>query len=112
MENRKPTQDELNLIELLINNSSTKIPSEWKINLRVKDMDDGGMRGLYLFNNLNLKNRRIFGKSISEYHFVDEDGVKVIVSLYLDELGNLFELDIWKTDFTPLKKFPILKGNK
>ena len=38
--------------------------------------------------------------------FTDEDGVKVIASLNVDSDGHLFELDIWKTDFSPLLRIP------
>ncbi|WP_420885213.1 DUF6984 family protein, partial [Candidatus Symbiothrix dinenymphae] len=37
---------------------------------------------------------------------VDEDGVDVIASLNIDDTGDLYELDIWKTDFSPLIKLP------
>lgn len=37
---------------------------------------------------------------------VDEDGVPVEIALNLDTNGNLFELDIWKVDFSPLRRLP------
>jgi len=43
---------------------------------------------------------------ISEHLFLDVDGVTVIASLNIDKDGNLFELDIWKTDYSPLIKYP------
>ena len=49
----------------------------------------------------NVKNR-IFGACISDYQFTDEDGVAVLVDLYIDKMDNLFELDVWKTDFSPI----------
>ena len=73
-------------------------------------MDDGGMGGLVIFSGEeNLKYRQ-FGEQISEYCFLDKDGVTVIASLNIDNKGNLFELDIWKTDFSKLIKFPDLDG--
>jgi len=45
-----------------------------------------------------------FGECAAEYSFVDCDGVQVIASLYLDEHGVPFELDMWKTDFSPLRR--------
>ena len=47
-----------------------------------------------------------FGKCVSEYQFNDVDGVIVIASLYVDNENDLFELDIWKTNYEPLKKLP------
>lgn len=49
---------------------------------------------------------RLFGQQISEYMFKDEDRIDVIALLNVDKNGNLFELDMWKTDFSPLIKIP------
>jgi hypothetical protein len=68
-------------------------------------MDDGGMGSLLLFPNGNIVEGRKFGKQISDLQFIDSDGVEVLASLNTDVDGNLFELDIWKTDFGMLKKF-------
>lgn len=50
-------------------------------------------------------NRRL-GERIAGTQFLDEDGVPVLVSLYLDQEGDLYELDCWKTDDTPLRRIP------
>ncbi|MDR0697788.1 MAG: hypothetical protein LBG28_01000, partial [Tannerella sp.] len=67
----------------------------------VRPMNDGGM-GSILIINKNDESDRIFGEQIGECCFVDEDGIDVVVSLNIDNKGNLFELDIWKTNFSPL----------
>lgn len=103
-QNRKPTSDELRLIKFLVAESSVKLPNNWESQLTVKSMDDQGMGSLFLFQ--SNKNERKFGEQISECTFIDNDGVKVIVSLNVDQYGELFELDIWKVDYTPLIKFP------
>lgn len=33
---------------------------------------------------------------------MDQDGVDVIATLSLDNYGDLFELDVWKVDFSPV----------
>ena len=71
-------------------------------------MNDGEMGGLVIFLDNENEQNRLFGEQISEYHFLDEDGIDVIASLNIDNKGNLFELDIWKTDFSKLLKFPDL----
>ena len=43
---------------------------------------------------------------VSECQFKDIDGVPVIASLYLDKDNELFELDIWKVDFSKLEMIP------
>ena len=82
------------------------MPKDWDKGLLVRSMSDGDMGSLYLFpQGKNLKNR-LFGEQISELQFIDIDGVPVIASLNVDNEGNLFELDIWKTNFEQLKKLP------
>jgi hypothetical protein len=103
---RKPTQQEKRLLEFLIKQSSVNIPYNWEQGLLVRTMDDGGMGSLYLFyEGEDIKDRK-FGKQVSEFQFKDADGVDVIASLNLDDIGVLFELDIWKTDFGKLLKLP------
>jgi hypothetical protein len=106
--NRKPTKEEERLIEFLINLSSKKFPSDWKEKITVRQMNDGGMGGLVIFLDKEIEQNRLFGEQISEYQFMDKDGVDVIVSLNIDKSGDLFELDIWKTDFSRLIKFPAI----
>jgi hypothetical protein len=50
-------------------------------------------------------NRRL-GEKLADLEFSDEDGAVVTVQLNLDNHNNLYELDVWKTDFSPLKRFP------
>jgi hypothetical protein len=38
--------------------------------------------------------------------FIDADGVPVQVGVNLDQRGQLFELDVWKVDFSPRLKWP------
>lgn len=103
---RKPTLKEIKLIKLLINISDLSFPN-WEKNLLVCEMNDGKMGSLKLMNNTLTENSlSVFGKQISEYQFVDSDGVDVMVSLNIDNNNQLYELDIWKTDFSPLNKFP------
>lgn len=106
--NRKPTSQEERLIEILLQKSFLEIPEDWKEGLTVRPMDDGMMGSLYLYpQGKNITDRK-FGKRISDYQFTDVDGVEVIASLHVDSDGDLFELDIWKTDFGKLIKLPDL----
>jgi hypothetical protein len=69
----------------------------------VSNMKDGGM-GSMRFESPK-KNRRL-GGTVAEGQFLDADGVLVVASLNIDQDGNLFELDIWRTDFDSLKRWP------
>ena len=73
----------------------------------VSDMQDGGMGGLFLFPSGIPREGRVFGRQASDYQFLDKDLVDVIATLNLDQFGELFELDVWKTDFSNLIQFPV-----
>lgn len=105
---RKPTHQEMRLLELLISKTSMTLPANWKENLLVRPMEDGEMGSLIIFPDGILDEKRIFGEQISEFQFKDQDGVDVIASLNLDNNGKLFELDIWKIDFNKLIRLPDL----
>ncbi|HEY1259102.1 MAG TPA: hypothetical protein VGF34_07610 [Stellaceae bacterium] len=70
----------------------------------VKDMPDGGMGSLRFKARADRDQR--FGKEIGEVIFTDQDGVTVSAAVNLDNNDELFELDIWKTDSSPLKRYP------
>jgi hypothetical protein len=106
--NREPTIKEEKLLSVLVKRSSIAIPENWRDGLLVRSMDDGKMGSLLLFPQNTLNEDRVFGEQVSDFQFIDLDGVQVIASLYLDNRGNLFELDIWKTNFEELLEFPDL----
>jgi hypothetical protein len=69
--------------------------------LNVQEMSDGGMGSLYFASATENPDERRFGRRIAEIQFNDVDGVPVLVSLNVDKEGDLFELDVWKTNFKP-----------
>lgn len=71
----------------------------------VEDMDDGGM-GSLRFKSWAADSGRRLGRTVAEADFLDEDGVPVSVELNLDEHSQLFELDIWKFDYSPVSRWP------
>lgn len=99
---RKPSHSEIQLLELLIQKAVVNFPADWNHNLLVQPMNDGGMGSLLLLPDGMTTRRRLCGTQVSEHYFTDEDGVEVIASLNVDDEGQLFELDIWKTNFDPL----------
>jgi hypothetical protein len=76
--------------------------------IKVKDMSDGGM-GSIKFHIGRSRSKLEYGKEISEAEFQDADGVPVSLSLSIDKAGDLFELDVWKVDFSPLIRYPDAK---
>ena len=104
---RTLSQDEERLLEFLIQNATVSFPPNWKADLLVKPLNDGGMGSLLLLpQGMVTESDRLFGKQVSEYQFTDEDGIEVIASLNVDTKGRLFEMDIWKTNFAPLRSIP------
>jgi hypothetical protein len=71
----------------------------------VQDMPDGGM-GSIKFRTTTRKPS--YGKEIAAGAFRDRDGVPVSVTLSLDKKGQLFELDVFKADGSPLISYPEL----
>lgn len=65
--------------------------------LLVNPINDGGMGSLAIGD--NYENRQL-GQEVAEYIFKDLDGTPVSASLNIDKQGNLYELDIWKVDFS------------
>ena len=70
----------------------------------VEEMNDGGMGSLRFVGRAD----RRFGRCIGEAEFDDADGVPVSVALNVDQYGELFELDLWKVDFSPLNRIAAL----
>lgn len=102
---REMTDAEFVLLSNLIKKASKKI-SFIREELLVSNMNDGDMGSLLLIPKQTIGQKRVFGERISEYSFNDIDGIEVLVSLNLDSDGELFEIDIWKTNFDPLIKLP------
>ena len=71
--------------------------------LRARPMDDGGM-GSLLFGTPSTEGRR--AKEVAVCYFEDQDGVSIRAALNVDQHGHLYELDVWKVDFSPLRRWP------
>lgn len=69
---------------------------------RVAEMQDGGMGSIRFL----ASSSRTFGRKLVEAKYLDSDGVLVVVAVDADKQGQLLDLDIWKVDFSPLKRYP------
>ncbi len=79
----------------------------WEQTLYVSSMNDGGMGSIYLhFYGEPLPDPNV--QIAADYQFKDDDGVVVIASLYATKQNWPVELDIWKTDFSPLIRIPVI----
>ena len=69
---------------------------------RVAEMQDGGMGSIRFLGS----GSKTFGMELVEAKYLDSDGVLVCIAVNADKQGQLFELDFWKVDFSPLKRYP------
>lgn len=107
---RKLRSQEKFLLKELLSKGNLTLPYDLDNDLVASEMYDGDMGSLLLHPpGVKESDQRSFGCQISECIFKDKDNVDVIASLNLDEKGNLYELDIWKTDYNPIIQLPLGK---
>ena len=96
--------DEKRLLMLLLSSRPDGVRLRGQIDeVLVQEMADGGMGGLR-FEEEGADRRRF--TTLASAQFKDADGISVLVSLDLDQNGRLFELDVWKVDFSSLQQIP------
>lgn len=105
MQFREPSAHERRLLRALAARWSSS-PQDWVQRVAVRPMTDGGMGSLELLLPESPGGPRTFGGRVAELQFKDDDGVDVISSLNVDQNKLPFELDVWKTDFSPLLRIP------
>jgi hypothetical protein len=96
---RRLTNAERDLISFMLNGTDWWLEDD----AQVEDMSDGGMGSLRFASSDQNRN---FGAAVSSAQFVDSDGIPVIATINVDQQSHLFELDIWKVDFSPLRLIP------
>jgi hypothetical protein len=97
---RPITKKEVVLIKFLLG----RIPGthkQYDVPTQVTEMDDGGMGSLLL----NDRNDRRFGRDLIQGQYYDSDGTLILITITEDTKQELFELDMWKVDNSPLKEF-------
>lgn len=98
--------DELAIIKKMLAASIFKAKLALQLSaMKVQDMPDGGMGSIKFYDG-RPRSELEYGKEIAEAAFKDADAVPVSLSLSVDKAGDLFELDVWKVDFSPLISYP------
>ena len=96
-------ESEIQLVSLLLQRTGDLAARKSRLaDMHVQEMPDGKMGSLYFVSETKLPEQRRFGRRISEIQFNDVDGVAILASLNVDKDGDLYELDVWKTDYTPV----------
>lgn len=100
---RRLREPEMRLVRRLLQQDGENSASLSRLDsLDVQEMPDGGLGSLYFpWPGKDAQARR-FGRRIAELQFDDADGILIVASLNADQDGDLFELDIWRTDFKPV----------
>lgn len=106
MEFRTPTADENRLLLELARIAGMANPEAWLDTVKVREMHDGGMASLELLSEAQEGAGAELIVSKAAVQFTDEDGVEVIATLNTAESGAPLEVDVWKTDFSPLRRIP------
>lgn len=103
---RSPAPDEARILRELAHLAGIEDPGAWVDSLQVEEMDDGGMGSLRINSTRPELGRRGVISCRAAVQFTDADGVEVVASLNADQDGVPIELDMWKTDFSPLIHVP------
>jgi hypothetical protein len=103
---RNLREDELGIIKKMLSGTALagKFGSQIST-MQVQDMPDGGMGSIKFFSG-RPRSELEYGTEIAEAAFRDADGVPVSLSLSVDKTGDLFELDVFKADGSPLVQYP------
>ena len=94
--------EELRILAALLNEEIGALTLRL-IDVRVASMDDGEM-GSIRFN--PDSSERHFSHQFVESRYTDVDGMEVFIAVNVDERSDLYEIDFWKVDFSPLVAYP------
>ncbi len=105
---RELREDELRVLRKMLSQTSIETEFEEQLaSMKVQTMADGGMRSILFYNGRD-RSLLDYGGQIAEAAFQDADGVPVSITLSVDTIGDLFEMDVFKADFSPLIRYPDL----
>ena len=93
---RKITDQEKTLIVFLLSKSG----KTYNVPEFVTELNDGGM------GSIRLTDSGSHLRDLIQLKYVDSDNVPVFITLTESDFNELYELDIWKVNFEPLKRFP------
>ena len=102
---RNLKEREIILLKFLLKDSSKRYNFD---ELKVIEMSNG--MGSIKFCSEN-NNERKHAVIIAEETFTDDDGIPVLVTLFSNDKGFLYELDFFKADFSNLIQYPQPKNS-
>ena len=105
---RKLREDERDFLAAMIASRPTHARLASELRERYIEEMRGGMGGFRFV--AEDGERPLLGHVLAEADFDDQDGIPVTVTLNLDNRDRLYELEVWKGDFSSVKRFPEPKG--
>lgn len=105
MQSGKPralSANELELLEFMLSDKEHAHLLNGIGSLWVTELTDGNMGSIRFASPLNERQASYLEKA----EFRDVEGSNINVAINTDQTGELYEIDIWKYDFTPVIEFP------
>jgi len=93
---------EIELLEFILSDKKYEQLLDGARNLWVTELVDGNMGSIRFVSPLNERQATCLEKAECR----DAEGSNINVAINADQTGELFEIDIWKYDFTPVSEFP------
>lgn len=103
---RRPTLEELLLIEYLAQKGQYRLEADWQQSIWVEPITEERMGPIAIVMNNGVPQKNIRSYWIADCHFYDEDGMGVAAYLLVDGTRSLCELDLWKYDDTEILSLP------
>jgi hypothetical protein len=100
MQTRKIRENEKALIVFLLESLGLNV-ADFPISEDVFEYEGGKMGSISLNNNPDS-----YAGDLVQVEYTDTDGTPVLITLTVDDQGELLDLDFWKTDFSKLLKYP------
>lgn len=101
-QSRELSREEIKMIEYLAGKADYTLCENWYAEYKAIPMNDGGMGSILLVPDSLPQQDRVFKAQIADCIAKDVDDMTVVVSLNVDQNNFMFELDIWKCDFSPV----------
>jgi hypothetical protein len=99
---RALSTNELELLKFMLSDKKHNHLLNGIGSLRVNELVDGNMGSIRFVSLLNESQAFCLEKA----EFRDAEGSNINVAINADQTGALYEIDIWKYDFTPVVEFP------
>jgi hypothetical protein len=99
---RSLSANELELLKFMLSGKEHEHLLNGVKSLRVTELTDSNMGSIRFVSLLNERRASCLDRA----EFRDVEGSNINVAINADQTGELYEIDIWKYDFTPVIKFP------